>query len=146
MSNKENLFVPVVVEDYYPKVTGRLLNRILKVTPKNVVLFGFSDNMKWLLRLLQENSITPILTDWREKYSNYDCGGHQMISVEELEDTEDTLIDIAGYIILLMIAKDNESNDIQKRIREGSTPPHTAAYSAEEDTVGEVWFSHQSST
>ena len=63
-----------------------------------------------------------------------------------VEDTEDTLIDIAGYIILLMIAKDNESNDIQKRIREGSTPPHTAAYSAEEDTVGEVWFSHQSST
>ena len=63
-----------------------------------------------------------------------------------VEDTEDTLIDIAGYIILLIIAKENESNDIQKRIREGSTPPHTAAYGAEEDTVGEVWFSHQSST
>ena len=48
MSNKKNPFVPVVIEDYYPKVTGRLLNRILKVAPKNVVLFGFSDNMKWL--------------------------------------------------------------------------------------------------
>ena len=33
------------------------------------------------------------------------------------EDTEDTLIDIAGYIILLMIAKDNESNDIQRRLQ-----------------------------
>lgn len=43
-----------------------------------------------------------------------------------VEDTEDTLIDIAGYIILLMIAKDNESNNIQKRIREGSTASHTA--------------------
>ena len=54
-----------------------------------------------------------------------------------VEDTEDTLIDIAGYIILLMIAKDNESNNIQKRIREGVTASHTAgdctiAYSARE--------------
>ena len=43
-----------------------------------------------------------------------------------VEDTEDTLVDIAGYIILLIIAKENESNDIQKRIREGSTTSHTA--------------------
>tara|TARA_B100000965_G_scaffold405215_1_gene438378 strand:- start:1038 stop:2045 length:1008 start_codon:yes stop_codon:yes gene_type:complete len=92
MPKKENQYVPVVVEDYYPKVTSRLLNRILKVNPKDVVLFGFSDNMKWLLRLLQENSITPILTDWREKYANYDCGGHQMVPLEKLEDTEDTLL------------------------------------------------------
>ena len=54
-----------------------------------------------------------------------------------VEDTEDTLIDIAGYIILLMIAKDNESNNIQKRIREGVTASHTAgdraiAYSTRE--------------
>jgi len=54
-----------------------------------------------------------------------------------VEDTEDTLIDIAGYIVLLMIAKDNESNNIQKRIREGSTASHTAgdraiAYSTRE--------------
>lgn len=92
MSNKENLFVPVVIEDYYPKVTGRLLNRILKMAPKNVVLFGFSDNMKWLLRLLQENSITPTLTDWREKYLHYDCGGHQMVPVSGLGDSDDTLL------------------------------------------------------
>tara|TARA_R110001606_G_scaffold390469_1_gene557449 strand:- start:237 stop:611 length:375 start_codon:yes stop_codon:yes gene_type:complete len=63
-----------------------------------------------------------------------------------VEDTEDTLIDIAGYIILLMIAKDNESNDIQKRIRERSTASHTDRDGAFEDTVGEVWFSDQSST
>ena len=43
-----------------------------------------------------------------------------------VEDTEDTLVDIAGYIILLIIAKENESNDIQKRIREGGTTSHTA--------------------
>jgi len=63
-----------------------------------------------------------------------------------VEDTEDTLIDIAGYIILLMIAKDNEGNDIQKRIREGGTASHTDRDSIDEDTVGEVWFSHSSST
>ena len=63
-----------------------------------------------------------------------------------VEDTEDTLIDIAGYIILLIIAKENESNDIQKRIREGSTASHTDRDSVDEDTVGEVWFSDQSST
>ena len=54
-----------------------------------------------------------------------------------VDDTEDTLIDIAGYIILLMIAKDNENNNIQKRIRKGITASHTAgdrtiAYSARE--------------
>ena len=63
-----------------------------------------------------------------------------------VEKTQDTLIDIAGYIILLTIAQDNESNNIQKRIREGSTASHTDKDSIEEDTVGEVWFSHQSST
>ena len=92
MTIEENSITPVVVEDYYPKVTSRLLNRILKVAPKNVVLFGFSDNMKWLLRLLQENSIIPALTDWRDKYSRYDCGGHQMMPMAELKDSEDTLL------------------------------------------------------
>lgn len=41
-----------------------------------------------------------------------------------IDDTEDTLQDLAGYMILLMIAKDDASNDIQRRIRQGeSTPP-----------------------
>ena len=34
------------------------------------------------------------------------------------DETEDTLMDCAGYMILLMIAIDNESKDIQERIRE----------------------------
>tara|TARA_B100000768_G_C11121891_1_gene307848 strand:- start:233 stop:598 length:366 start_codon:yes stop_codon:yes gene_type:complete len=55
-----------------------------------------------------------------------------------VEDTEDTLIDIAGYIILLMIAKDNESNDIQKRIREGVATSHTAGDSAIAYSRGEL--------
>ena len=62
------------------------------------------------------------------------------------DETEDTLLDCAGYMVLLMIANDNESNDIQERLREGGTTPHTAEHSIEEDTVGEVWFSHSTST
>ena len=62
------------------------------------------------------------------------------------DETEDTLMDCAGYMILLMIANDNESNNIQERLREGGTTPHTAGDSTEQDTVGEVWFSHSSST
>jgi hypothetical protein len=62
------------------------------------------------------------------------------------DETEDTLMDCAGYMILLMIANDNESNNIQERLREGGTTPHTAEHSTEEDTVGEVWFSDSTST
>jgi hypothetical protein len=42
------------------------------------------------------------------------------------EDTEDTLIDIAGYIILLIIAKDNERNNIQERKTQQGATSHTA--------------------
>ena len=47
-----------------------------------------------------------------------------------IDDTEDTLQDLAGYMILLMIAKDNESNDIQKRLREDNASSHNATNSA----------------
>ena len=63
-----------------------------------------------------------------------------------VEDTEDTLIDIAGYIILLMIAKDNESNNIQKRIREGQPTPHRDGDSATAHTGGEVEVDYRSGT
>ena len=44
------------------------------------------------------------------------------------DSTEDTLMDLAGYLILLMIAKEDESNYIQKcKVHEGTTS-HTARY------------------
>ncbi len=43
-----------------------------------------------------------------------------------VEDTEDTLIDIAGYIILLMIAKDEESNNISGHKAHKGATSHTA--------------------
>lgn len=43
-----------------------------------------------------------------------------------VEDTEDTLIDIAGYIILLMIAKDEESNNISRHKAHKGATSHTS--------------------
>tara|TARA_Y100000114_G_scaffold140867_1_gene146156 strand:- start:6281 stop:6646 length:366 start_codon:yes stop_codon:yes gene_type:complete len=60
-----------------------------------------------------------------------------------VDATEDTLQDLAGYLILLMIAKDNESHDIQERIRQDSTTSHTASTSLGEDSEWEVEYSGQ---
>ena len=83
---------PMIVEDYYPEVTIRLLEKILKINSDKVILFGFSENMKWLFRLLMERSITPILADWRPEYTSYDCGGQTLINIQEVEDTANTLL------------------------------------------------------
>lgn len=57
-----------------------------------------------------------------------------------VDATEDTLQDLAGYLILLMIAKDNESHDIQKRIRQDSAPSHSTTAGAREDSEWEVEY------
>ena len=57
-----------------------------------------------------------------------------------VDATEDTLQDLAGYLILLMIAKDNESHDIQKRIRQESTSSHSTTARAGEDPEWEVEY------
>tara|TARA_R110001583_G_scaffold2413_20_gene17660 strand:+ start:1058 stop:1423 length:366 start_codon:yes stop_codon:yes gene_type:complete len=54
-----------------------------------------------------------------------------------VDETEDTLQDLAGYLILLMIAKDNESNAIQKRIREKGSTPRNSEDSPQTHTGGE---------
>jgi hypothetical protein len=58
-----------------------------------------------------------------------------------VDETEDTLQDLAGYLILLMIAKDNESNDIQERIRQSHSASHSVTSSLGEDSEWEVEFS-----
>lgn len=54
--------------------------------------------------------------------------------------TEDTLQDLAGYLILLMIAKDNESHDIQKRIRQDQSTSHQSDTSSTEDPGWEIQY------
>ena len=57
-----------------------------------------------------------------------------------VDHTEDTLLDLAGYLILLMIAKDNESNDFQKRLREDGPTLHHNTTSTGEDPEREVEY------
>ena len=57
-----------------------------------------------------------------------------------VDATEDTLQDLAGYLILLMIAKDNESNHIRESVH-GERSPRTSISGVEEDTEWEVIYS-----
>ena len=57
-----------------------------------------------------------------------------------VDATEDTLQDLAGYLILLMIAKDNASHDIQERLRQDQPSSHQSNTSSEEDTIWEVAY------
>ena len=43
-----------------------------------------------------------------------------------IDHDEDTLLDLTGYLILLMIAKENESHNIQKRLRQNESTPHSS--------------------
>ena len=57
-----------------------------------------------------------------------------------VDATEDTLQDLAGYLILLMIAKDNASNDIQERLRQDQPAPHPTANSSTANSEWEVEY------
>lgn len=85
-------FIPIQLADYYPPVVIRLLNRVLAEDQRSIVLVGFSENMKWLVRLLQENSVVPILADWREQYFGYDCGGLYVQSLDSVSDNAPMLM------------------------------------------------------
>lgn len=60
-----------------------------------------------------------------------------------VDATEDTLQDLAGYLILLMIAKENESNDIQRRIRQDQPTSPDSRTSTVEDSGWEVVYDDQ---
>lgn len=58
-----------------------------------------------------------------------------------VDATEDTLQDLAGYLILLMIAKDNASNDFQERLGQNKPALHNTSTSIGEDTEWEIEYS-----
>ena len=60
-----------------------------------------------------------------------------------VDATEDTVQDLAGYLILLMIAKENESNNIQERLRQDKSTPPNSSTSTIEDTGWEVVYDDQ---
>ena len=80
------------------------------------------------------NSVTSIKARIDDKLKRIQTSG-------PIDDTEDTLIDLTGYLILLMIAKDNESHNIQKRIRQEESTPHSAGDRTSTHPVGEVVYS-----
>ena len=57
-----------------------------------------------------------------------------------VDATEDTLQDLAGYLILLMIAKENESNGIRKSVQ-GDTASRPTQTSTLQDSDWEVEYS-----
>jgi hypothetical protein len=95
-------FVPPKLSDYYPKVVIRLYNKIIANKNRKIILFGFSNNMKWLFRLLKEDGQVPILCDWREKFIKYDCGGHKLIDISKIQDDDKYLLVICFEEINLL--------------------------------------------
>ena len=59
-----------------------------------------------------------------------------------VDATEDTPQDLAGYMILLMIAQEDESNSIQERIRQNDSPPRDAEDRFASHTGGEIEFGY----
>ena len=90
MNSKE--FIPLTLEDYIPNVVKRLYNKIDFENNDKIILLGFSDNMKWLNSLLRNHSKKVLLADWRENIIGYDCGGDEVISILEIENTEKNLV------------------------------------------------------
>jgi hypothetical protein len=59
------------------------------------------------------------------------------------DNTEDTLMDLAGYLILLMVAKDNESNSIQGHKRHKQPIPLDFNDSPTSHTGGKIKVTYQ---
>jgi O-methyltransferase len=93
--NTKNLYSPPVTQDYVPGVVKRLLGRIQTEQYETLALYGFGRNMKWIYRLLQESGKTPILCDWRPEFIGYDCGGLDVISVQDLQNYSKCLLVLA---------------------------------------------------
>ena len=58
-------------------------------------------------------------------------------------DTEDSVIDLAGYLILLMIALDNESNDLKKHKRNKKSTSYYDSDCPSAHTGGQVKVTYQ---
>jgi O-methyltransferase len=89
---KDNSYTPLQIEDHIPKTVKRLLNKILDNSSKNIILYGFSINMKWLFRILKKKRIRVTLCDWRDNFSKYDCGGKKLIHIDKINDNPKNLI------------------------------------------------------
>ena len=92
MKTEKKEFIPTIMDDYIPKIIHRIISKINQSNKENIVLFGFSDNMKLLYRILKENQINPTLCDWRNKYIEYDCGGKKLKSIDLIKNDNNTIV------------------------------------------------------
>lgn len=102
-SNNESLIkIPLETHDWIPQVVTRLRKSIGKKPYSKVILLGFSENMKWLSRLLKEDNRKVSLADWRSEFYSYDCGGEIVMAIEKISATDNDLIVICPEEICLM--------------------------------------------
>lgn len=79
-------------QNYIPPLVSKLLERIAEEPFGQIALYGFSDAMMWLTRLLREQGRTPLLCDWRDRYIGYDCSGLRVGHIKDIHDRKDTLL------------------------------------------------------
>jgi hypothetical protein len=89
---EKNNYTPLQADDYIPAAVKRLLKKIFENSSKKIILYGFSENMKWLFRLLKKEKINPVLCDWRDNFSKYDCGNKKLIHINKIKDNSENLI------------------------------------------------------
>jgi len=63
----------VEINEYYPEIVKMLLARIRQSNAERFALLGFSTPLKWLARILSENSVEFELYDTNETFVGYDC-------------------------------------------------------------------------
>ena len=112
-------YIPIEMPDYIPKVVQRLLSRMRAEAFATVALYGFSDNMKWLYRLLREQGRDPVLCDWRADFIAYDCGGKDLVSIDTLRQLPGTrqFVPSGGLAIQPGCIAIDDSSDVPAIVR-----------------------------
>lgn len=90
--NPERIYKGISKNDYIPEVVKRLKKIIDKEIERDVILFGFSENMKWLSRLLKEDNRSYNLADWRESFINYFCSDEKVDDINKFNPSDNQLI------------------------------------------------------
>ena len=93
MKQKTNkAYKPVEVGDYIPGLVARLFEKVNQTSFSRLCIAGFGVNMRWLHRIARENNIVATLADWRPRFTGYDCGGQEIISLKDFPDEENNII------------------------------------------------------
>jgi hypothetical protein len=82
----------VEVDSYIPDMVTRLVQRVNNASFERVVLFGFSDNMKWLFRVLSLRNVKLSLCDWRDEFVGYDCGGEVVTHIKDIRNAASSIL------------------------------------------------------